>query len=126
MGQVIGLELRALWLHNISEYHPLHLPHLGLNCWSPNINVLRDARWGRAMEVVSEDPHLTGVYGAQITLGIHNNTKLDSRYLQALATIKHFVANLLEGHGVAHGEVGRHSVNMYRRGLVVKCAIRKG
>jgi hypothetical protein len=30
------------------------------DCWSPNININRDPRWGRNQEVPSEDPFLTG------------------------------------------------------------------
>lgn len=49
MGAIIGLELRALWLEGVGENNAKNLPHAGLDCWSPNINILRDPRWGRAM-----------------------------------------------------------------------------
>lgn len=110
MASVIGLELRALWLQNVGENHESNLPHLGLDCWSPNIGILRDPRWGRSMEVPSEDPYLNGVFGTQYTLGLQNNSAWDDRYLQAVVTLKHFVANSLEGSSGNRG-ISRHSVN---------------
>ena len=35
----------------------------GLDCWSPNVGLNRDPRWGRNMEVASEDPLLNGFFG---------------------------------------------------------------
>lgn len=70
-------------------------PHLGLDCWSPNININRDPRWGRNQEVPSEDPYLTGLYGVAYTVGLQNGT-LDSRYVQAVVTIKHWDAYSLD------------------------------
>jgi beta-glucosidase-like glycosyl hydrolase len=71
------------------------------------------------VETPSEDPFLCGVYGAMHTLGLQNNSQLDDRYLQAVATLKHFDANSLEGphwtlEGTwdpAKGTISRHSVN---------------
>jgi beta-glucosidase-like glycosyl hydrolase len=46
MGKVIGTELRSLWLQGIGENHaPTELPHIGLDCWSPNVGINRDPRW---------------------------------------------------------------------------------
>lgn len=42
MGSVIGVETRALWLAGAVEQAPR--VHVGLNCWSPSINLLRDPR----------------------------------------------------------------------------------
>lgn len=41
MGAVIGIELRALWLQNVGENHNQNYPHIGLDCWSPNVNIVR-------------------------------------------------------------------------------------
>ena len=84
------MELRALWLEGVGENHPNNLPHLGLDCWSPNINILRDPRWGRALETTGEDPYLNGVFGAEYTIGLQNgsaSTVQDPRYLQAIVTL---------------------------------------
>ena len=48
MAQVIGIEAR---IHH-NEYGKK------LTYWSPNINILRDPRWGRNEESYSEDPYL--------------------------------------------------------------------
>ena len=53
------------------------------------------------------------------TLGLQNNSQLDQRYLQAVATLKHFDANSLEGPhwtldgkwDAKNGTISRHSVN---------------
>ena len=45
MSFAIGLELRSLWLQGLGEDHSSNLPHLGLDCWSPTINIGRDPRW---------------------------------------------------------------------------------
>ena len=51
MGHSFGVELRAFY-----NTHSLH----SLDTWSPTINIARDPRWGRNVEVPSEDPYLTG------------------------------------------------------------------
>ena len=66
------------------------------DCWSPNINIVRDARWGRNLETPGEDPLLNGLYGAFYTIGLQNGT--DPRFLQAV-DIEHYDANSLEGTG---------------------------
>jgi hypothetical protein len=53
VGRVIGEELRAI--------RNLNGAPSGFSCWSPDINLARDPRWGRAQEVPGEDPYLTGV-----------------------------------------------------------------
>eukprot|EP01063_Lacrimia_lanifica_P022451 TRINITY_DN30039_c0_g1_i1.p2 TRINITY_DN30039_c0_g1~~TRINITY_DN30039_c0_g1_i1.p2 ORF type:complete len:774 (+),score=280.51 TRINITY_DN30039_c0_g1_i1:46-2367(+) len=36
--------------------------HAGLTFWTPNINIIRDPRWGRGQETPGEDPMLTSQY----------------------------------------------------------------
>lgn len=91
---VVGLELRALWLLGVGENHASGLPPIGLDCWSPNININRDPRWGRAMEVPSEDPHLNARYGVAYAKNLQRGN--DKRYLRAVATLKHWAAYSLE------------------------------
>jgi len=105
MAQIIGIELRALWLQGIREYD-FDNPHVGLDCWSPVINVNRDPRWGRNMEVAGEDPLILSDFGVQYTLGLQNG-KLDSRYYQAVSTLKHYAAYSLED----YEGVTRHNFN---------------
>ncbi|KAG3129712.1 hypothetical protein PI126_g20840 [Phytophthora idaei] len=89
MAQVVGWELRALWLEGARENYASG-PHLGLDCWSPNININRDPRWGRNMETPSEDPLVNSKYGVAYTKGLQEGK--DKRFLQAVVTLKHYVA----------------------------------
>lgn len=96
MGEVLGSELRALWIQGVGENRPpTQLPPLGLDCWSPNINLVRDPRWGRNLETPSEDPYVLGRFGSAVVRAVQYGE--DPKYLRAVATVKHFVANSLEG-----------------------------
>ncbi|KAK9802811.1 hypothetical protein WJX73_010724 [Symbiochloris irregularis] len=64
-----------------------------LNCYAPNINLVRDPRWGRASETYGEDPHLTGSMAAAYVQGLQGS---DPHYLKVTATCKHFAAYSLE------------------------------
>ncbi|KAG1688059.1 hypothetical protein DVH05_023850 [Phytophthora capsici] len=98
MAQVIGKELRGLWLEGAREnYHGG--PHLGLDCWSPNININRDPRWGRNTETPSEDPLVNSKYGVAYTRGLQEGKGEDPRFLQAVVTLKHYVAYSYENYG---------------------------
>ncbi|KAF0916926.1 hypothetical protein E2562_015100 [Oryza meyeriana var. granulata] len=50
IGGVVSTEVRAMY----------NLGHAELTYWSPNINVVRDPRWGRASETPGEDPFVVG------------------------------------------------------------------
>lgn len=90
MGRVIGWELRALWLEGARENYA-KAPHLGLDCWSPNINIARDPRWGRNMETPGEDPLAVGRYAVAYTRGLQEG-RGESPFLQAVVTLKHWAA----------------------------------
>lgn len=94
IGSAISTELRALWLEGVGENRQSGKPHIGLDCWSPTINIQRDPRWGRNQEVFSEDVLLTSDFGIAYTKGIQEGP--DSRYLKAAVTLKHFAAYSLE------------------------------
>lgn len=49
IGQTISTEARAM--NNLGQ--------AGLTFWAPNINVIRDPRWGRGQETPGEDPYAT-------------------------------------------------------------------
>lgn len=46
--------------------------YTGLTFFTPNINILRDPRWGRGMETYGEDPCLTAMMGAQCVNGLQH------------------------------------------------------
>ncbi len=89
VGRVIGEELRAL--RNLGDKPS------GLSCWSPDLNLARDPRWGRAQEVPGEDPYLTGEYGVNYVQGMSFGE--DNRYVLTAASPKHYLAYNLEGLG---------------------------
>jgi len=62
----------------------------GLVFWSPNINIVRDPRWGRGQETYGEDPFLTGALGTAFVKGMQGT---DPRYLKTIATAKHYAVH---------------------------------
>ncbi len=61
-----------------------------LTYWSPTINILRDPRWGRNEESFSEDPYLLSQMAKAFVEGFQGD---HPRYLKAIATVKHYIAN---------------------------------
>jgi len=89
VGGVIATEFRAKY------YATLHPDgssdwYRGLTIWSPNINIFRDPRWGRGQETYGEDPYLTSRMGIAFITGLQGD---DPRYLETLATSKHFAVH---------------------------------
>ncbi|MET0309123.1 MAG: glycoside hydrolase family 3 C-terminal domain-containing protein [Sphingomonas sp.] len=88
MGRTIGVEGRARY--NQAQAAGNHDRYFGLTFWAPNINIFRDPRWGRGQETLGEDPYLTGTLATALVRGIQGD---DPRYLQAIATPKHFAVH---------------------------------
>ena len=84
----ISTEARAKY--NEAQRNGNHSIFYGLTFWSPNINILRDPRWGRGQETYGEDPFLTGQIGAAFTRGLQGT---DPKYLKVVATAKHFAVH---------------------------------
>ena len=68
MGALIGASMRTLGIHQ------------GL---APVLDVIRDPRWGRVEECISEDPYLVGTVGTSYVRGLQS--------AGVHATLKHFV-----------------------------------
>ncbi|MFC8732598.1 glycoside hydrolase family 3 N-terminal domain-containing protein [Luteimicrobium sp. NPDC057192] len=68
MGAAIGASMRALGIHQ------------GL---APVLDVVRDPRWGRVEECISEDPYVVGTVGTSYVRGLQS--------AGVHATLKHFV-----------------------------------
>ncbi|KAI4304465.1 hypothetical protein MLD38_039970 [Melastoma candidum] len=49
-----------------------NLGKAGLTFWSPNINVLRDPRWGRTLETPGEDPFVVGRHAVNFVRGLQD------------------------------------------------------
>lgn len=89
MGEAIGKEARAK--HH--EKPGRNGRYQGLTIWSPTINLARDPRWGRNEETYGEDPLLNAEMGKAFVKGLQG---YDPKYFQAVATVKHFIANNTE------------------------------
>ena len=63
----------------------------GVNCFSPNVNVLRDPRWGRGQESFGEDPLLVSSMGAAYTRGLQEGE--DPKFLKIAACAKSYVVH---------------------------------
>lgn len=78
---MVSTEARAL--HNVGR--------TGLSFWSPNINILRDPRWGRAQETPGEDPLLTSKYAEAYVSGLQHSDAGPHK-LKVAACCKHYTA----------------------------------
>ena len=90
VGVVTANEGRAL--HNImlANNNGSSTEAAGLNCFSPNVNLVRDPRWGRLQETFSEDPYHLSVQGVGYSIGLLGN---DPKYFKVAACAKHYVVH---------------------------------
>jgi len=100
VAQVIATEARAKY--NQAQREDNHSIYYGLTFWSPNINILRDPRWGRGQETYGEDPFLTGKLGLAFVKGLQGD---DPKYLETVATPKHYAVH-------SGPEILRHGFNV--------------
>lgn len=64
----------------------------GLTYWSPNINIVRDPRWGRIQETPGEDPVLTSKYASAYVRGLQQRDDGDKDRLKVASCCKHYTA----------------------------------
>ncbi|CAM6045942.1 unnamed protein product [Sphagnum compactum] len=64
IGQVVSTEARAFFNHRRAN----------LTFWAPNINIVRDPRWGRAQETSGEDPIVASMYATFFVRGMQDWT----------------------------------------------------
>jgi beta-glucosidase len=88
IADTISTETRAKY--NEAQRENNHSIYYGLTLWSPNINIVRDPRWGRGQETYGEDPFLTGQIGSAFVRGLQGS---DPRYLKVVSTAKHFAVH---------------------------------
>ena len=103
IAEVISTEARAKY-NEISKIGDRDI-YKGLTMWSPNINIFRDARWGRGHETYGEDPYLTSRLGVAFIKGLQgleNYPECDT--LKVAACAKHYAV-----HSGPEGE--RHHFN---------------
>lgn len=89
MGSAIGNTMQALGIHQ------------GL---APVLDVIRDARWGRVEECISEDPYVVGTIGTAYVLGLQGSG--------IVATLKHLVGHSASraGRNLAPTSVGEREL----------------
>ena len=89
VGAAIGTSMRSLGVHQ------------GL---APVLDVVRDARWGRVEECISEDPYLVGTLATAFVRGVQSTG--------VVATLKHFVgySNSRAGRNLAPVHAGPREV----------------
>mmetsp|Transcript_412 Transcript_412/g.589 ORF Transcript_412/g.589 Transcript_412/m.589 type:complete len:766 (-) Transcript_412:179-2476(-) len=87
-GDVISTEMRAL--SNNGGYIDRGTLPSGLSGFGPNINILRDPRFGRASELPGEDPFLNGAYAAEYVKGMQQVD--ENGYHKMNSYLKHFTA----------------------------------
>lgn len=87
MATDIGVEGRVVHAEDVKANHGASTIFHGLDFWAPNINIVRDPRWGRGQETYGEDPFLTAHMAVAYVTGMQGN---NPRYYRAIATPKHF------------------------------------
>jgi len=95
----------------IAQYTAVEMRATGYHwAFSPNIEVVRDARWGRFGETFGEDPHLVTEMGNAMVRGYQG--KDFSQADNVIATAKHFVAG-----GIAYNGVNGAPADVSERSL---------
>lgn len=100
IAEIVSTEARAKYNYAIA--HGDHGRYHGLTFWAPNVNLVRDPRWGRGQETYGESPYLTAQMAAQYIEGMQGT---NSHYLKTVATAKHFAA-------YSGPEAARHKINI--------------
>ncbi len=89
-ADVIATEARA----HFNDYTRTHdgncVMHEGISFYAPNINIVRDPRWGRGQETYGEDPFLTAQFGVAFIRGLQGD---NPKYVKALACAKHYAVH---------------------------------
>ena len=91
VGQVTADEGRALHNEMLVTFNGSSTIAAGLNCYSPNVNLFRDPRWGRGQETFGEDPYLISMIGTAYTRGLQEGK--DSKYFKIAACAKHYAVH---------------------------------
>ena len=91
VAQVTADEGRALHNEMMNAHDGSSTEAAGVNCFSPNVNVFRDPRWGRGQETYGEDPFLVATIGNAYTHGLQIGE--DTKYLKIAACAKSYVVH---------------------------------
>jgi beta-glucosidase len=94
--------------------------------FAPNINLVRDVRWGRTQETYGECPHLTSRMGTAFVQGVQNQSirpslSSNNPYLSGLAMLKHYLAYDLESSFAVGGHSARCVLELACSRSVIGC-----
>ncbi|MER5202736.1 glycoside hydrolase family 3 C-terminal domain-containing protein [Streptomyces sp. NPDC002825] len=81
VGEAVSKEVRAMRARD---------DRVGLNVWSPTVNLLRHPLWGRNEEGYSEDPKLTSAIATAYTHGLRGE---HPTYWRTAPVLKHWLAH---------------------------------
>ncbi|MFV0133356.1 glycoside hydrolase family 3 C-terminal domain-containing protein [Streptomyces sp. HMX87] len=81
VGEAVSKEARAMRARD---------DRVGLNVWSPTVNLLRHPLWGRNEEGYSEDPRLTSAIATAYTRGLRGDHPV---YWRTAPVLKHWLAH---------------------------------
>ncbi|AKJ10445.1 sugar hydrolase [Streptomyces incarnatus] len=81
VGEAVSKEVRAMRARD---------DRVGLNVWSPTVNLLRHPLWGRNEEGYSEDPKLTSAIATAYTHGLRGDHPV---YWRTAPVLKHWLAH---------------------------------
>ncbi|MBC7271612.1 MAG: glycoside hydrolase family 3 C-terminal domain-containing protein [Streptomyces sp.] len=81
VGDAVSQEVRAMRAHD---------DRVGLNVWSPTVNLLRHPLWGRNEEGYSEDPRLTSAIATAYTRGLRGSHPI---FWRTAPVLKHWLAH---------------------------------
>ncbi|MGW8064402.1 glycoside hydrolase family 3 C-terminal domain-containing protein [Streptomyces ziwulingensis] len=81
VGEAVSREVRAMRARD---------ERVGLNVWSPTVNLLRHPLWGRNEEGYSEDPKLTSAIATAYTRGLRGG---HPTYWRTAPVLKHWLAH---------------------------------
>ncbi|MFJ2907474.1 glycoside hydrolase family 3 C-terminal domain-containing protein [Streptomyces sp. NPDC087212] len=81
VGEAVAKEVRAMRERD---------DRVGLNVWSPTVNLLRHPLWGRNEEGYSEDPKLTSAIATAFTRGLRGD---HPTYWRTAPVLKHWLAH---------------------------------
>ncbi|EKX65003.1 glycoside hydrolase family 3 protein, partial [Streptomyces ipomoeae] len=81
VGEAVSAETRAMRARD---------DRVGLNVWSPTVNLLRHPLWGRNEEGYSEDPRLTSAIATAYTRGLRGDHPM---YWRTAPVLKHWLAH---------------------------------
>ena len=88
MGTAIGIEGRIKHAQAMRDGHSNVFE--GLDFWAPNLNLVRDPRWGRGQESYGEDPFLLARMGVAFVTGMQGD---DPKYYRVISTPKHYAVH---------------------------------